>query len=131
MKNNVAVFPAIVSFYENNYRVDFIDLEECSGFGSNIQDACAMAQRKMCLFLQAHPGFPKPNLDFSHVQLNPEKFIILISADMDIFRDTRMVKKTLTIPSWLNDLAIEKKVNFSQVLQNALKEQLGFLEKIE
>lgn len=39
--------------------------------------------------------------------------------------DNRAVKKTLTIPSWLNDLAIENNINFSQTLQEAIKEKLG------
>ena len=37
----------------------------------------------------------------------------------------RAVKKTLTIPKWLNDLAEENKVNFSRILQDGLKEYLG------
>lgn len=128
MKNNLVVFPAIVSFNENRYTVDFIDLKDCSGTGNSIQDACGMAQKRMISFLQAHPNLPKPNLDFSKTQLDPNQLIVLISADMHVFRDTRAVKKTLTIPSWLNDLAIEKGINFSHVLQKALKEELGFYD---
>jgi len=37
---------------------------------------------------------------------------------------TRAVKKTLSIPEWLNDLAVKENVNFSQVLQDALIEKL-------
>ena len=37
----------------------------------------------------------------------------------------KSVKKTLTIPAWLNDLAVKNNVNFSQTLQNALKAKLG------
>lgn len=126
MKNNLVVYPAIVSFDENRYTVDFIDLKECSSTGNSIQDACGMAQRKLISFLQKHPCHPKTNLDFSKANLAPNQHIVLISADMQVFRDTRAVKKTLTIPSWLNDLALEKGINFSQVLQKALKEELGF-----
>ncbi|GAV23398.1 HicB family protein [Carboxydothermus pertinax] len=43
--------------------------------------------------------------------------------------DNKAVKKTLTIPKWLNDLAEKKKINFSRVLQQALKEQLGIKER--
>ena len=39
------------------------------------------------------------------------------------------VKKTLSIPQWLNELAMENNINFSQVLQAALKEQLGIHSK--
>lgn len=36
----------------------------------------------------------------------------------------KSVKKTLTIPSWLNTAALEQNINFSQVLQEALKAKL-------
>jgi hypothetical protein len=39
--------------------------------------------------------------------------------------ENKAVKKTLTIPKWLNDVAEKNNVNFSQVLQSALKEYLG------
>lgn len=39
--------------------------------------------------------------------------------------DTKSVKKTLSIPRWLDTLAVDNNVNFSNVLQNALKKQLG------
>ena len=38
--------------------------------------------------------------------------------------DDKAIKKTLTIPAWLNELAVKENVNFSQTLQNALIEQL-------
>ena len=40
----------------------------------------------------------------------------------------KAIKKTLTIPKWLNDIAEKNHVNFSQVLQSALKEYLGILK---
>lgn len=40
----------------------------------------------------------------------------------------KAIKKALTIPKWLNDAAEEKKINFSQVLQTALKDYLSFEE---
>ena len=54
-------------------------------------------------------------------------FLQYITVDTDFARKREMnksVKKTLTIPSWLNDLAIEKDINFSQLLQQALKQEL-------
>jgi post-segregation antitoxin (ccd killing protein) len=40
-------------------------------------------------------------------------------------KNEKSVKKTLTIPSWLNDLAIENNINFSQTLQEALRKELA------
>ncbi|MDO4945780.1 MAG: type II toxin-antitoxin system HicB family antitoxin [Ruminococcus sp.] len=54
-------------------------------------------------------------------------FVNMVTVDVDEYAKKhfeKSVKKTLTIPSWLNDLAVENGINFSQVLQMALKEQL-------
>ncbi|MMZ64655.1 hypothetical protein D1872_270040 [compost metagenome] len=51
---------------------------------------------------------------------------------MPPFRDNmaqRAVKKTLTIPKWLDDIAAENKVNYSHILQDALKDYLGVSER--
>ena len=125
MENSLVVYPAIVRFDGINYNLDFIDLKECACTGNTIQEVCSIAQRNLISVLRANSKLPKPTLDFSNIQISHGQLIVLISADTSIFRDTRAVKKTLTIPSWLNDLAIERKINFSQVLQNALKAELG------
>ncbi|WP_293969259.1 type II toxin-antitoxin system HicB family antitoxin [uncultured Ruminococcus sp.] len=55
-------------------------------------------------------------------------FVNMVTVDVDEYAKKhfeKAVKKTLTIPSWLNDLAVKEGVNFSQVLQNALKQQLN------
>ena len=55
-------------------------------------------------------------------------FVSLIGVDLDEYsqkHENKAIKKTLTIPAWLNTIAEVNNVNFSQVLQNALKDQLG------
>ncbi|HCA33975.1 MAG TPA: toxin-antitoxin system, antitoxin component, HicB domain protein [Lachnospiraceae bacterium] len=39
--------------------------------------------------------------------------------------NTKAVKKTLTIPQWMNEAAAKANINFSQVLQDALREKLS------
>ena len=54
-------------------------------------------------------------------------FINMVTVDVAEYAKThfeKSVKKTLTIPAWLNQAALEHNINFSQVLQDALKEQL-------
>lgn len=58
-------------------------------------------------------------------------FVMPVQVYMPLIRNemsNKAIKKTLTIPYWLNKVAEDKKVNFSQVLQVALKEQLGVKE---
>ena len=128
MKNQLTVFPAIFTFDGKYYNVDFIDLKGCSTFGSSIQVAYSMAQDAMGLYLDNMTNFPNPSLDFSNIPLKENQFVSFISIDMDDYRkkfNKKSIKKTLTIPEWLNYLAEKNDINFFQVLQEALKEKLN------
>jgi hypothetical protein len=62
---------------------------------------------------------------------DPPQFVSFIKADTAAFRrqmDSRAVKKTLSIPAWLNEQAEKAHVNFSSVLQEALKKHLQIIE---
>ena len=128
MKTKLTVFPAIFTFDGKYYNVDFIDLKGCSTFGDSIQDAYLMAQDAMGLYLDNLTNFPKPTLDLSNIILEKNQFISFVSIDMEDYRkkfNKKSIKKTLTIPEWLNYLSEKNNINFSQVLQEALKEKLG------
>lgn len=128
MKNQLTVFPAIFTFDGKYYNVDFIDLKGCSTFGDSIQNAYLMAQEAMGLYLDNLTNFPKPTLDISSIPLQENQFVSFVSIDMDEYRkkfNNKAIKKTLTIPEWLNYLSEKNNINFSQVLQEALKEKLG------
>ena len=71
---------------------------------------------------------PSPVLN---LKTERNQVIVLIEAFMPGFRremEQQSVKKTLTIPKWLNKVAEDEKVNFSQILQDALKQRLGLNE---
>ena len=128
MKNELTVFPAIFTFDGKYYNVDFIDLKGCSTFGDSIQNAYLMAQFVLCFFLDNLTNFPKPTLDISKIILQKNQFVSFVSINMDEYRkkfNNKSIKKTLTIPAWLNYLSEKNNINFSQVLQEALKERLG------
>ena len=128
MKNQLTVFPAIFTFENGNYTVDFIDLKGCTTFGDSIQKAYEMAQEAMGLYLDNMINYPEPTLDISQIKLDKNQFISYISINMDEYRkkyNNKSIKKTLTIPEWLNYLAEKNNINFSQVLQEALKDKLN------
>lgn len=128
MKNQLTVFPAIFTFDGKYYNVDFIDLKGCSTFGDSIQNAYLMAQEAMGLYLDNLTNFPDPTLDISNIVLQENQLVSFVSIDMDEYRkkfNNKSIKKTLTIPEWLNYLSEKNNINFSQVLQEALKEKLG------
>ena len=57
------------------------------------------------------------------IDFQPEEYLRRISE--------KSVKKTLTIPSWLNQLATRRGLNFSQILQEGLKIHLGLIDAAE
>lgn len=128
MKSELTVYPAIFTFDGKYYNVDFIDLKGCSTYGDSIPNAYFMAQDAMGLYLDELVNFPNPTLDITNIKLEKNQFITFISIDMDEYRkkyNNKSIKKTLTIPVWLNTLSEKNNINFSQVLQEALKEKLG------
>lgn len=130
MKNELTVFPAIftkMNYDGSYYIVDFIDLKNCTTEGETIQEAYYMAQNAMGLFLDDLTKFPEPTLDFSNIKLNKNQFISFIGIDMNDYRkkfNNKSVKKTLSIPSWLDTLAEKENINFSQLLQEAIRNKL-------
>lgn len=130
MKNELTVFPAIFTKMNDDasyYIVDFIDLKNCTTEGETIQEAYYMAQNAMGLFLDDLTKFPEPTLDFSNIKLNKNQFISFIGIDMNDYRkkfNNKSVKKTLSIPSWLDTLAEKENINFSQLLQEAIRNKL-------
>ena len=125
------LFPAIFTKEENGqYSVNFPDVPSCYTCGDDLQDAFDMAQDVLCMRLYdlEESGTPIPSP--STVQSIPcgeNDTVSLVGCDTIEYRrlnDNRAVKKTLTIPSWLNTMAEREGINFSSVLQNALRNEL-------
>lgn len=116
------VYPAIFHKEEDSYWVEFPDLEGCHTYGTTINDTLEAAQEALSGYLltllEQQKELVAPS-DLSDYNVT-DGFCTLVSCDINQYKDTKAVKKTLTIPSWLNDRAIAKGINFSQVLQEAL-----------
>ena len=129
------IFPAIFEPGEiKGYTVTFPDLPGCITEGDTMEEALHMAKEALELFMygmeEDNETIPKPTAP-ENIVVPQKAFVSLVEVWMPIVRDemgNRAVKKTLTIPKWLNDIAEKNKVNFSQVLQSALKEYLGVLK---
>ena len=125
------IYPAIFTKEdEGGYSIKFPDLEGCYTQGEDIQDGLEMANDVLCFTLydleEEKKEIPVPS-DPLAIKAGEKSFISLVDCDTLEYRKfyhNQAVKKTLTIPAWLNSMAEKEGVNFSQVLQNALKEQL-------
>lgn len=128
------VYPAIFTpLPSGEYDVRVPDLPGCITCGKNLADAIEMAEDAISMWLcdaednQESIPVPSEKLTADHPQ-----FINFVVADIEKYRrenDNRAVKKTLTIPNWLNSQAEKAGINFSQTLQTALKKQLNISER--
>ena len=126
---NIYFYPAIFTYDENDkcYMVDFIDLKGCSTFGNTIDEAYEMAQDALGLYLSDLAEIPAPTIPYNNIKLKQNQFISLVEINLIEYKkkvSNIAIKKTLTIPSWLNTLAEKNNINFSQLLQKALKKEL-------
>ena len=123
-------YPAIFTPIEDGmFDVKVPDLPGCRTFGTNLADAVFMAEDAASMWLWDAENKKEPIPAATEVpQVESPQFVSIVAADTDEYRrrnDSRAVKKTRTLPSWLNARAEQAGVNFSQVLQEALKERLG------
>ncbi|MBG9692584.1 pilus assembly protein HicB [Lysinibacillus sphaericus] len=131
-------FPAIFdpgTNDEQGFTITFPDLPGCITEGSDMDEAVYMAKDVLAGFLygmeEDGETIPTPS-EPSSIDLPQGAFISIIEVRTDYIRDeieNKAVKKTLTIPKWLNDAAEEENINFSQLLQFAIKERLGIISK--
>ena len=129
------VYPAIFDYADDGISVEFPDLPGALTSGDSDEEALHMAKDCLALHLygmeQDGDAIPEPSRAASIVT-EANQVVVLIDVWMPPFRDNmaeRAVKKTLTIPKWLDDIAAENKVNYSHILQDALKEYLGVSER--
>ena len=127
-------YTAVFTPEDGGYSVDFPDLQGCYTSGDDMSDAVYMAQDALCLSLydleQDEKPIPKASKP-QDIKATGEQFTSVIAVDTDTYRrfyENKSVKKTLTIPMWLNERAEQANINFSGVLQSALKEMLHVQE---
>jgi antitoxin HicB len=124
-------YPAIFhKAEEGGFWISFPDIPECLTEGDNMQQAYEMAVEALGLALvnrkEEKEEIPVPSeIDRIHEE---DGTIVIIEFDMQEYlrkHNSRAVKKTLSIPEWLNEEATAMGVNFSQVLQEALMSKLN------
>jgi len=125
------VYPVIITPEGQDFNVAVPDLPGCFTFGTSLVEAIEMARDAMAMWLcdaeDKKETIPTPS-NPQDIRLSHGGIVTLVDVDTDEYRrdnDNRSVKKTLSIPSWLNAKAEKAGINFSQTLQKALKQELG------
>ena len=125
------VYPAVFTREDSGlYAVDFPDLESCYTCGEDLSDAIKMAEDVLALTLYDYEKnekvIPDPS-DGKAIPTADNEFVNYISADTLYYQkkfNKKSVKKTLSIPEWMNELATAANINFSKTLQEALASKL-------
>jgi len=113
------------------YEVRFPDLENCFTAGDTVEEAVEQAKYVLedCLYHAEKNDEPTrlstPLEEVACPKGGLKQLVVAVMPPVRRAWSNRAVKKTLTIPAWLDELAKEQEVNFSQILQSALKEELG------
>ncbi len=122
-------YPAIFEPEDEGYSVYVPDIPGCMTQGDSLDEALEMAQEAIGLMLEDkdEQDYPKPSSP-TETATEGKQFVMMVPFDKmayDRKYKSKAVKKTLSIPAWLNDLALKRNINFSNLLQNALMRELN------
>lgn len=125
------MYPALFHEENSEFWVEFPDLTGCQSFGSSKEEVFQNAEEALEAFtltlLEEKVALPKPS-DLREIATDSNSFSSYVTADLSAYLNkAKAVKKTLTIPAWLNDAACERGINFSQVLQESLLHKMNFV----
>jgi len=125
-------YPAIFTPENTGYSIVFPDLDGCYTCGETLEDGLEMARDVLALVLYGYEregrDIPVPS-ERTTLGLKDGEFVNHIVCDTMVYRklhNNKAVKKTLTLPQWLNEEAMNIGINFSQVLQEALLQKLNY-----
>lgn len=124
-------YPAIFhKAEEGGFWVSFPDIPECLTEGDDMASAYEMAVDALGLAISDRVENKEEIPGATEIdKVNPDDgYLVIVEFDMMEYQkkhNSRAVKKTLSIPEWLNEAAIQKNINFSQVLQEALMEKVN------
>ena len=126
-------YPAIFTPFEDGaegYVVEFPDLPGCVTEGFSIAEALLMAEDAASgwVLTELEDGKTPPKASMPQgVQAPKGGFVSVVRLDMDAYAEKygqKAVKKTLTIPAWMNTYVEEHKISCSKVLQDAVNEMI-------
>lgn len=121
------LYPAIFTTDGDYIMVTFPDVPEAITQGENLQEAYDMALEVLGFALEDYDTYPVASQPADIKLDDPQSSVVLIAIDMLAYKKkyhSNKVRKNVTIPEWLNDLAESQHLNFSQVLTEALELKL-------
>ena len=126
-------YPAVFHLEKKEYWVEFPDLKGCFSSGKTLEEAHTNAKEALGLYLDKQGDLferkiNKPSPITKIINENKNDIVLFVDYDSLEFSKkykNKAVKKTLSIPEWLNEISLKNNINFSQVLQEALINKLN------
>lgn len=131
---NRLFYPAIFHrAEEGGFWVTFPDIPECMTQGDDMKQAYEMAVEALGLSVSSmeEAGEMLPQASTPESIDAKEGILVIVEFNLAEYRRkhrSKAVKKTLSIPEWLNEAAMRENINFSQLLQEALMVKLGMVK---
>lgn len=118
------IYPAVFHEDSDGVWVEFPDLQGCQSYGETIQEVLDSAKEALegyCVTLLEEKRKLPAASDIKTIEPGENAFTSLVETDLTThFAKQKSVKKTLTIPAWMNDFAIKKGLNCSAILQEGI-----------
>jgi predicted RNase H-like HicB family nuclease len=118
------------------YTVEFPDMPDCITEGESILHAIEMAREALaeCILAMQKRREAIPNPTPIEAVSHKSGFVSIVDLDMLEYKrktDNRAIRRTVSLPRWLDVMAQDAGVNFSKLIQAALKEELGIQQQIQ
>ncbi len=116
------IYPVRIIADDDMFVAEFPDLDGCRTYGESVEETITLAAEALKGYLETlleqnitfNPASKLQDIDNNCILTN------YIYCDVNLAKYSKSVKKTLTIPAWLNEKALAQGINFSKVLQEAL-----------
>ena len=123
------IYPCVARKEDDIYYANFPDFNACFTDAESIDELFANTKEVLngVIFTILKNKMDLPAAG-ENIKLEEGEFLILVESPVGVIKDrinNMAVKKTLTLPAWMNEMAMEHDINFSQVLQEGLKRELN------
>lgn len=123
------IYPAVFHEDSDGVWAEFPDLQGCQSYGETIQEVLDGAREALegyCVTLLEEKRKLPAASDIKTIKPGKNAFVSLVETDLTThFAKQKSVKKTLTIPAWMNDYAVENRLNCSAILQEGIMNRMN------
>ena len=119
------VYPATIEKIDNQFWLAFPELDGCQTWGDTLEEVLTNAEEALegyLLSLMENNTPLKKASDLKDISCSKDVVATYVCCDLEV-KSIKPIKKTLTIPEWVNKIGVEHNINFSQTLTDAILRQ--------